>query len=464
MEKDETPAEAFLRITLLLALSIWGVATIVCFSEPGIIFLGTILLFVRFWLFMWSRLSRDLAKITVWSYWDISYNVIPSYYLVFGLDNMMIFEPYTVFFGQAMILIAAVFMFSVEAITGRSRVQKTTYVRDRAFTLPKYASVAFWIISGFALLSTLISHSIGIAELGTRTGTFTKLPLKLEAIINVSRNVYIPILFVFFVFLFLGAKNKKMVFASAILLAFWGLFEMYVRFSKGFFFVATMPLFFLLIHERRLKIWMLCTVFTSLCVWIFIYPFIAALRNATQTAGALTENMEFVFSMVNNDYAYSLVTVLKRICTDAVYLQNVLGFHRFGQPAIQQIHDVIQFGGEAAYYTRVVVGSDLLHFSAGMSGAPGGYLMYGYVGLIVAVAAISILAAWSDCLRNSRVIGNNFNRAVFCFLIYLMVSSEFYSIFYLARDFAEIIVPAAVILFISYRFSRRMRPIHSRIF
>ncbi|MEO0508501.1 MAG: hypothetical protein AAF065_01420 [Verrucomicrobiota bacterium] len=459
MLEHENSVEWLIRIGLLAFLQCWGLISMYHFLDLRVVAAGGLLLLVRLVVFLRFRLPKDLAKISLWSYWDVSYTVIPAFSLTFSLEGFKgEIMPYTVFVGQLVLLCASAAMFVASNLLEKNKKIPEVQESIRRLVVPRVIRSIFVAFVCVSFLLTLLVVVMGIAEMGTRTGTFTKLPFKLEGLINVSRNLYIPILYVFFVYLFSRMQERNFYVLSIAALFLWAGFEMYVRFSKGFLFVAVMPLVFLFIHQRKLKLWMLVLGVTGVLCWVALYPYIGILRSATQSAVVAVEDMSFVYGSMDSQFLNSLDKVMRRICTDAIYMQNVLSFHGYGQPSIEQIGRVVSYGGEAIYYTRVVLGSNVLFFSAGMSGVPGAYMMYGYVGIVLCVVTLSFLSCWGDRLIYSHIYGNSFNRAIVGYLIYTLASTEFFATFYKLRDFMEFFVTLAIVLLLSKRMSRFENP------
>jgi len=376
----------YIGFSILGSLCSFGYATQGLLA--GIIWLSIILLKVA--LLGTIRLEVRPSEFTVLVFLDLGLYLYPSLRLAVGYERLLL-EQY-VYLGVVG-LVAGVALFLTSQVF--RRVGKEVKLDHHVGFSDGKLIGAFLLVICAGFFASIISYYLGISLLGREASV--QLPYKLNGILLYYRKFSVSFLCILILAL-IFAKQRKFSWLLLFFYFVWVVVEIYVKQSKGWIFVASLPLLYFALSNGFLRWRHVIGLTVCLAGYISVYPLLVVIRDASIAGYSLIDSGQYVLShrfrtMGIGDYFFHFYS---RVFGDSSKLLNIQ--YAFDATYFFNNFAVVNLYKNPAYfYTRYILEVPLgVVFSAGSTGVFGGMIVFGLLGVAGTVSLVGLFAAWID--------------------------------------------------------------------
>lgn len=241
-----------------------------------------------------------------------------------------------------------------------------------------------WVL---ALLISFLSLKLGIGRMGEVN---VVLPFGLTGILNLSRTLLLPFLFV--VIFSFKDRNKGRLMMSFLMILSWSLFDAFVRNSRSAFIEYVIPLAIFVMYDRKITFNKVLRYFLLLVGSnVFIYLIVTSRRAGetfyfSETFTLLSLLATRIFNRVFS-FTYYVDKYKELFISDSIY-------------DLSRLPQILQLGGSHNYTTVIVDGLGAISgtHSSGTTGLFDAFLSLGHLGFL----GVSALAGWMAAFYNRK--------------------------------------------------------------
>ena len=331
--------------------------------------------------------AKYIVFLVVW----ISVIFMPSFHLIWNINSEYI--TISPFWNNRILSFGIpIYLFTSSLFLILSRRDYST-VLGSTFNAHIVSKSTLRIFMVFCVILTAFCYAIGLGRMGEEA---VVLPFHLGGIINLFRNVAVPILFAIIIEGYL--INKKSIPISVwIGFILWSVLEIFAWMSKSVLVMHLQPALILLyIYYKPSLSKAVRMIAPLIVVFLFMYPIIETMRHNDSSSSSITESFSAARKETSNlNMAETLLTPLNRtfmfgsqFAQDYSYINTNEVFDFSKSPVLYMV------GGSAMYQTFVIDGyPPTAHHSSGTNGLMDP-LLHGGVGLMYIVLFLIVLLSF----------------------------------------------------------------------
>lgn len=337
------------------------------------IFVFLIAIACRFFFTKKLEIVSSFAIFTLWCFLELSFS--GHYFLSFLLATKLLPE-FSFYLGQHLLLLFFLIYFAAKRLSLK---KNPVVINDTDFS-NRIASCGIISLTVIAFALSIISFQLDITQMGV---VHRVLPYKLEPLLNLSRNVSIPILFTMAFHYFYSKKHIRII--TFLIYLGWLCFEIYIRGSRGVLLSGMIPI--LIYSAKRFPLKTTIRNFLILLsIGFILFPIGKILRHKfSQTSQPIS------FSISHEVYDF-----YTRIFNDPKLITDFRD--TFGNQFFTNRYNQLQAkGGAERYYTKIIAGNPNYNaHSQGLTAISDGYIYFGQFGAYITVIFLCFVALAID--------------------------------------------------------------------
>lgn len=434
LETENTFLNKKINLVLIILFAIAAFISIFPAAQLNYYLIALVIATIPVRLFAFKTLSirENFSSYIIWIYLELAFN---GHAVVKFVLKDEATDQFSLLIGNYCLIFFALILMIKSKIFPMPKPYPQEGSAPKEFPKP---FVLLAIIIPFFL--TFVSHKLGIARMGV---PHPELPYKIEPMLNLFRNISIPIFFAIFID-FYSVKKKGKVLLCLIYLT-WLIAEAYIRGSRGAIAIGLLPVIFYSIHIFNLK-----RIIITVSLFLFISPITFILgnhiRNINVNATNTLSPKETTWLVYHRLFNEPIIIEDFKENLSISFLQNKISFFS-------------SYNGLNNYYTHIIkkVPRDASH-SQGITAISDSLAHFGLIGPALTLLIFYLLGIFGDYLAISlKLYGVSavINWMIFNWLIW----GEGFWDFYLNRSIFTISVAPLSIIFAFLTLSKLSKPL-----